>query len=192
MTTTENYDTSDIVVVPDDEEVAKPIASDELDTFDPNNTVVELESGLKVEIQDLKTRQFFKLLRIVTRGTGSFLADLSLNSGDSQDEFVGKLVAMVLFAIPEAEDEAIDFILSMVEPIGLRSGRKLSNEDKAHNQTITNELYAELYNPELGDLVTIIETIVRREAADIQSLGKRLMKMLDLAKKTGQLSTETS
>ena len=39
-----------------------------------------------------------------------------------------------------------------------------------------------LDNPELEDLVDLIEAIVRREAKDIMALGKRLAAMLKLAK----------
>lgn len=164
----------------------------ELDTFDPENTTVTLQEGFTVEIQDLKTRQFFKLLRIITRGTGPLMSEMSLSGTDSTDEFVGKLVAMVLFAIPEAEDETIDFLLSMVEPVGLRKGRRLSDEDKEFNTQLYESLLSVLDNPVLEDLVTLLEVIVKREAADIQSLGKRLQKMFSLAGKTGQLPTARS
>ena len=161
--------------------------SDELDTFAPLSNIVELSDGTKVELQALKTRQFFKLLRIVTHSTSSLLGDFRLTDTESSEEFVGKLMGLILFAIPESEDETVDFLFSMLEPVGMHSGRKLTKEQEAENEALATHLVEVLYNPELEDLVTIIEAIVRREASDIQSLGKRLMGMFQIAAKTGQL-----
>jgi|SRR6187551_1032244 len=148
---------------------------------------VVLSSGTKVVIQPLKARQFFKLLRIVTHGAGGMLLNVKFSGDDTPEEFGAKLFALVGFAIPDAEDEVIDFLLAMVESEGVKAGRNLSKEEKQTNKELTESLFEELYNPELEDVITIIEAIVQREAEDLQALGKRLMSMFDLAKKTGQV-----
>lgn len=151
---------------------------------------VALSSGTEVVIQPLKARQFFKLLRIITHGAGGMLLNVKFSGDDTPEEFGAKLLALVGFAIPDAEEEVIDFLLSMVTPAGEKTGRKLSKEEIAHNKQLAEDLFGELYNPELEDLVTLVEAIVKREAADLQALGKRLMAMFDLAKKTGQVPAE--
>lgn len=148
---------------------------------------VVLESGTELILQPLKARQFFKLLRIVTHGAGGMLLNIKFSADDTPEEFGGKLMALVGFAIPDAEDEVIDFVQAMVKANGYKEGRNLSKAQLAENQRLESELYHELENPELGDLLTILEAIVKRESSDLQALGKRLMQMFDLAKKTGQV-----
>lgn len=164
-------------------------APKDTDVIVPDATVVVLESGNKVEIVPLKTRQFFKLLKIITRGAGDALTSLRLDPDDSDVEFATKLIATFGFAIPEAESEAIDFIQSMCKPIGLieRPAYSLNKQDKERNDTLWVQLVTELDNPELGDTFSIIEAVVTRETPNLKALGKRLGQMFDLAKKTGQV-----
>jgi hypothetical protein len=149
--------------------------------------VVELTTGFKVRVLPLKSRQFFKLLRIITHGAGGLLMNLNFSSEDTEEQFGAKLLALVGYAIPDAEDEVIEFLLSITEADGTKAGRRLSKEEKATNAELHENLLDELDNPELGDLVTLVEAIVTREASDLQALGKRLKQMFDLAKKTGQI-----
>jgi hypothetical protein len=151
---------------------------------------VSLLSGTKVVIQPLKARQFFKLLRIITHGAGGMLLNVKFSGEDTPEEFGAKLLALVGFAIPDAEEEVIEFLLSMTRPAEEKTGRSLNKQDKEFNKELTDNLFEELYNPELEDLVTLVEAIVQRESEDLQALGKRLMAMFDLAKKTGQVPAE--
>jgi hypothetical protein len=156
---------------------------------DEGNKVV-LESGTEVILVPLKSRQFFKMLRIITHGAGGMLLNFKFSANDTPEEFGAKLVALLAFAIPDAEDEVFDFLQSMVEPAALKKGKDLTKSQLAENVRIKNELLDELENPELGDTLTLVEAIVKREAEDLQALGKRLMQMFDLAKKTGQIPAE--
>lgn len=150
----------------------------ELHVLDPTPEPVKLADGTVVEIQDLKTRQFFKLLRIITRGSMPMFADGDFFNVDGDaEEFTRRLLSVLILSIPDAEDEAIDFLRSLVRPAGLIEGRKLNKADAERNAELTARVDLVLDNPELDDLVTIIETVVRREAADIQALGKRLAGM---------------
>lgn len=165
----------------------------ELRALDPVPETVTLGSGTVVHLEPLRSRQFFKFLRIVTHGALPIAGRGGLFEGDpSVEEFVGRLVSLVVLSIPDAEDETIDFIHSMCKPAGLIEGRRLSKQDQERNAALWAALDEELDNPELDDLVSIIEAIVRREAEDIQALGKRLMAMFRLAQKTGQLDSRTS
>ncbi len=164
--------------------------ANELDALDPVPEEIKLSTGTVVAIQPLRARQFFKFLRIVTHGALPLMNDMSLFQMDddmSQQEFTGRLLSVMLLSIPDAEDETVEFIRSMVEPAGLITGRKLNKQDSERNAELTARVDAELDNPELDDLVSIIEAIVKREAADIQALGKRLAGMFKLAQKTGQI-----
>jgi hypothetical protein len=162
----------------------------DVDVILDENQTVTLSTGLEINILPLKARQFFKLLRIVTHGAGGMIFNLNLSSSDTPEEFGAKLLAVIGFAIPDAEDEVIEFILSIVKPAKEKSGRSLSKSELAENKKLDEELRTELFNPELEDLVTIVEAIVQRESEDLQALGKRLMAMFTLAQKTGQVPKE--
>jgi len=167
--------------------------ANEIDVLDPVPTTVTLSTGTVVEIEHLKARQFFKFLRIITRGALPAMQDMSVFKLDGEQdakEFAGRLISLMLLSIPEAEDEAIEFIQSMCKPYGLierRGGSKLNKQDVERNTELWTRVITDLDNPELDDLVTVVEAIVKREAADIQALGKRLSAMFKLAEKTGQI-----
>ncbi len=167
----------------------------ELDALDPVPETVTLSTGAVVVIESLRTRQFFKFLRIITRGALPSLQDLSIFKMDGEEDsraFAGRLISLMLLSVPEAEDEAIEFIQSMCKPYGLieRRGVRLNKQDTERNTELWAKVITDLDNPELDDLITIIEAIVKREAADIQALGKRLRAMFALAEKTGQLKQQ--
>jgi hypothetical protein len=162
---------------------------DEIDVLLPMSTEVKLSSGTVVTIVPLKLREMLRLIRIVTRGGAQMLPNLRF-AGASPMDFAAQLVAIVLFSLPEAEDEAVEFVRAMVRPTDLRSGS--SDADKAYNSQQQDLLAEELSNPELDDVVSIFEVVVSREAADLQSLGKRLRSAFSLAEKVGQVPTGTN
>lgn len=165
--------------------------SADIDVLDPPSRELELESGLKVNLVPLRTRQLFRLFRIITRGgaLGSLLG-LSLNSELPEEEFMPQFLGVILVSIPEAEQETIDFLQSMVEPVGLRR-TSLTKQDKQHNETLWAQVLTELDNPDPLDLVTLIEAMIRVEGKDIQALGKRIKAAWKLAEKTGQLNPDS-
>lgn len=162
----------------------------DVDVIYDEGDLVVLSTGFKVKVLPLKSRQFFKLLRIITHGAGSLLMNINFSGDDTPEQFGAKLLALVGYAVPDAEDEVIEFLISITEAEGTKSGRRLSKEDKKENEELAEKLFDELDNPELTDLLSLIEAIVKRESGDLQALGKRLMAMFDLAKKTGQVPAE--
>ncbi len=167
--------------------------SAELKALDGFPEQIKLVSGNFVEIQDLKARQFFKFLRIVTHGALPLVQDMSLFrlGGDMDaDEFGARLLSIMLLSIPDAENETIEFLESMCKPAGLIEGRNLNKQDTERNNALWDAFARDMANPELDDLISLIEAIVKREAADIQALGKRLQAMFNLAQKTGQIPTQ--
>lgn len=167
-----------------------PVIKTDVEVIADEGDVIVLESGTKLTLVPLKSRQFFKMLRIITHGAGGMLLNFKFSANDSAEEFGAKLVALLAFAIPDAEDEVFDFLLSMVVPVGTVAGRTLSKADRTKNEELAASLFEELYNPELGDTLTLIEAIVTREAADLQALGKRMMMMFELASKQGQIPSQ--
>jgi hypothetical protein len=179
----------------EDEELASAVADEpdnELDRLDPPPDFITLRSGIEVRLLPLRTRQLFKLLRIITHGAGQQLLTSGIDFADEPQVFIQKLLGLVLFSIPDAEQEAVDFLQSMIEPADLvdKPVRDMSKQEREGNIAAWTALNVEMYNPDPDDTISIIEVVVRREAADLQALGKRLRQFLELAAKMGQVKSE--
>lgn len=140
---------------------------------------VELQSGTVVRVNRIRTRETFSLLKILSVGLGPALLDIlgGDDDDDSEEAFTGKMLGAVVAAIPDAEDETMEFILRIVSPIDLIE-KPRTKEQRNVNDTLYVELYEELENPELEDTISILENVIRREAPHFRALGKRLMTLL--------------
>lgn len=162
----------------------------ELDTLDTVPETLTLSTGTVVQFEALKARQFFKLLRIVTHSATGMLGQIDgLFNGSGQDA-AGRFAAMLLMSIPDAIDETVEFLFSMVKPAHLIDRPKLDKVQQQHNQALWDAIVKDLSNPELEDLIDLVEAIFKREADDLAALGKKLQKLLGLAQKTGQLKPQ--
>lgn len=163
----------------------------ETDRLDPVSDIISLQSGQKVRILPLKMRQLFRLLRIITRGGASYLPMLRdallMNTADEQaaEIFGTQLLAIAMISLPEAEDEAVEFLMSVVEPDGLPVGSDKRARERADE--MRSKLAVEMENPDPEDVVTIVEAVILREKDDLVALGKRLQATFKVAMKTGQI-----
>lgn len=153
-------------------------SNNDVDALTPKSDLVTLESGFVVRVERLKTRGMFKLLKVVTRGGGPILMQMPLDFEDTEN-FMKQFLAVIMMAVPEAEDEAIEFIQSMVVPADYDPKAK-SKEAQKKNEEALQRLYDEFVDPEIGDTLDIITNIVQNEAADIAALGKRLAATLKI------------
>lgn len=166
---------------------------DELDALSPPPEELTLSTGTQVVFENLKARQFFKLLRIITHGAAPMMGNPGLfNLDGDAAQLAARLTALVAMAVPDAEDETIDFVLAMVKPKGLIEGRSLNKADKERNEELWDQVHKDMENPELDDLFSVIEGVVKRESEDLAALGKRLSSLFKAAKKTGQLPSTTT
>jgi hypothetical protein len=133
---------------------------------------LELASGFPIKVERLKTRATLALLRIMLRGAGDVLFSGQLDPND--EGFQQQLVFAVLFSIPEAPDETLDFLRVMVKPGQLREAGRITKGDEAWNEEQWDLLRKELEDPELEDLIDIVVQIVKNEGPHIQALGKKL------------------
>jgi hypothetical protein len=100
----------------------------DIDTLASEPVPITLESGTEILIERLKTRQLMRLLKIVTTGAGDVLTELKFSADMDTAEFTGQLLGAVILSIPEAEDETIDFLKTMVLPKGLIADPKSKPE----------------------------------------------------------------
>jgi hypothetical protein len=149
----------------------------DIEALEAVSTEATLSDGTVVEIERLKTRQLFRLLKVLTVGAADVLPSLNFSADMDPTEFGTTLIAALVFALPNAENEAIDFIQSMVLPKGLifpGRGEKLSGPELEINEDLVQHLREVLANPEIEDTVAIFERVITIEAPHIQSLVKQL------------------
>jgi hypothetical protein len=139
-------------------------------------------ADLDVDVERLRTRQLFKFLRILTVGAGPALAELEISSDTDQAELTQQLMAILLISIPEAEDEVIDFLRSMVKPINLVEPER-SKADREANVEKYTTLYTQLNNPAPEDTLELLIRIVKNEAPNMIALGKQIAALLPSAAK---------
>lgn len=150
----------------------------EIDAIDPVSDVYVMDDGFEIRVLPLRTRQLLKLLRILTRGAAPLFEDFSgaLLEGDP-DEISGRLIGLMVFAIPEAEDETMEFLRSMVEPVSLASG--LSKQSREKNNAAQAEVDERMDNPGLTDVFGLVRMIISRESGELAALGKQIAAMLE-------------
>jgi hypothetical protein len=160
----------------------------ELDRLDPQPVLCKMSTGFQLEIVRMRTRQFFRLLRVLTHGAGPAMMQAGLDFKDSGSEFASKLLVLVVMSIPDAESEAVAFLQSMCRPAGVvdKTAAQLTKQETEANKVLWEQFSEEMHNPELTDTIDLIEIIVNQEAPELQALGKKLQTVLALFRKTGQ------
>jgi hypothetical protein len=140
----------------------------------PVPEVFTLTSGTVVRLKPLRTLELFKLLKILTRGIGPNLDLVNFSDTDSP-EFAQQLIAVIGMAIPEAPEEAFDFLRAMVRPETGWIERPSTREQRESNGQLEADLAYELENPEIEDTLELISKIIECEAEDLQGLGKKVV-----------------
>jgi hypothetical protein len=174
-------------------------APGEIDRIDPDpGAPFDISNGHKYRLQRLKTRQFMRLLRVLTVGAGPMLVQEAFTfatSAQGKDEaareaeareFAQRFLTLVMLSIPDAEQQTLDFIQSMVLPADFVDEVEVSNAQAEKNTGLLRQQNADFRNPEIEDTIAVCERIVRQEAKDLYELGNRLARMWQFARKTGQ------
>ena len=159
----------------------------EASIIDGAPATIPLSTGLEVEIQRLKMRQLMRAARIITHGAGDAITALNL---DSVDDFAESILPVILLAIPDAEQEAIDFIISMVQPVGFQQNPR-TDADRKRNAALYSPMIDVLANPEIDDVFTIFEKVFEQERPYLESLGKRLSALVSMETKVAERKSTT-
>lgn len=157
--------------------------NEDIDAIAAEPKELTLESGFPIKVLRIRTRATMSLLKILTRGAGEAIATIRFGQDVTQEEFTGQLLGAVILSIPEAEDETIEFLNRVVEPAKLIDTPRLTPGDIEWNADQEELLRAELRDPSLDDLITIVGEIVKVEGPHILALGKRLAALLPTALK---------
>lgn len=160
----------------------------ETDILLSEDGTITLASGVEVKVERLKTRGTLALLRILTKGAEDiFRSGLNVNDADFQQQ----LVLHILFAIPAAPEETINFLRVMVYPSQLRTDIR-SKGDQKWNEEQWEKLDRELVDPELDDLIDIVAQIISNEAPHLEALGKKIAGLVPTITRSLQKSNSDS
>lgn len=145
---------------------------------------VTLSNGHQLELKQLKARQLFSLMRIITRGAFELMPSLMSNMGQqTADEFANSLIAVAVWAVPEAPEATLDFLRSMLV-FDMGPDNKVSERGMEDIEL--------LMDPEMEDILEIVSAIIVNNSDDLVSLGKKMRGALEVMKKTGQLKDQGS
>jgi len=167
-----NADNPAPVEEPLDEKVGADVAS-----LAPEAGRYKLTNGTVVLINPLKTRELFKFLKILTRGAGPLLLNFNLAS-DNAGEFAQRLTVLAVMSIPEAEDEAMEFLQFICKPEGLIERSQLTKDDQNRNNELWQNMFVALGNPEIEDTIGIVTSMILAEKDNIFALVKKIQAML--------------
>lgn len=148
---------------------------------DDARTVITLTNGTRVAVKPLKTREVLKLAKIVTNGGSGFLPQAIQMAQNIEDKetFIGILTGLVITTIPEAEDEVVDFIRTVVERVDEGPADE-TKEGRTKRAGLDLELSIHLQNPPIDDSLDIILEVLKAEKDTLQSLGKRIMQIVQV------------
>lgn len=153
------------------------IIEDEIERFIPEpGQPIRLEDGTYVSIKPLKLKELFAAFKIITRGSAGAMASLNFGSLDSED-FGNTLVALLLYALPEAPEEFSEFIRIVCDPVA-PNGKWKNNEELIAAENHLDEIL--LMSLEIGDAIDIITAVIAIESKDIQKLGKKLSNAIQI------------
>lgn len=149
-------------ILPEPEAPAAPPAEEKPEHLPDLDVIVpDLENlviaGIPVTINRLKSREFFKLIRVFTNGLGSSFDMFNIDTSDRK-ELVATISAMAVFAIPNALEEFIDFAAEICKP---------------QTPSDAGALALVMHNPDPDDLLWVIAAMARQEADDFVSLVKK-------------------
>jgi hypothetical protein len=147
----------------------------EVNALEPTSAFIALSSGVEAEVLPMNTIQLIRLMKVFTNGVPpEQLAGLMFGFDPEDDDFGARLVINLILAIPNAEDEVLGFIKSMLKPAGLIKGRRLTTDERERNTQLLLKFDEATENPSGEDLIDIIEKIIVNSEDDLRSLGKKI------------------
>lgn len=144
-----------------------PKQPDDLDLILPEGGIVEID-GIKARVKRLKTYEFLGLMRVITNGLGPSLGQHEWDTSD-EEQLKADLVAMVITAMPNAAEEFIVFLRSVLEPV---------DPDQAAALALA------MRNPDPIDSIDVIGVLVDQEAPDLSVLAGKARAWISKIQKT--------
>ena len=141
-------------------------ATPDADLIVPATAAMHVD-GIPVRVVRLRTRQWFALARVIGTGLGSGILDLEVDWQDP--DLKEQLVAILVLALPGAEDETIAFLRTLVVPV---------------NDADSDRLVEAMRNPSVSDVLDLVGVILDQEGDDLRGI---VGKAAELAPKVSQI-----
>jgi len=136
-----------------------PVEKD-LETIFPEATTLTV-GGFPARVRRFKTREVLLLVRIVTVGFGEGITSLDFSTDDA-DQLKADILAVITLALPNAIDETIALLTTIVEP-----------EVEANEGAVR----AAMVNPELDVMVDVVDIVMDQEMEDWLGLVGKVRRM---------------
>ena len=194
------HDTRSPQDAPPEAELPEPLS--EIERIFSPGVVIKLESernkDVRLVLQKMDTRQFLRMLAILTSSVGPALVRELMGAQNKTEQetrdWSVRLLTLLIMAFPESEQKTFEFLGSMFLPDGYKDVpfSQLTEEELTRNKKLMDAFNAILWNPPLEDTLVMVEAIVRSEARDIVGLGNRIARMFRFAVASGQLAGNAS
>lgn len=124
-------------------------------------------SGLDVLVDELKLVHLFDLLELLEK------TSMSVNLSPDQDVevFSNSLVAAIAFSAADNQADLSALLRAVLRPASLVKNPKTSDA-KQINEALWTQLYDELEDPDIEDLIDVVKAIVHKSADTIIALGR--------------------
>jgi hypothetical protein len=183
MTTNEPDTGTDTTDVVEDQAAVEEETNSDIDALLADPSVITLSDGQRYRVERLKTRGMLRLLKVLTGGAQDVLMQTKFSADMDPQEFAGIFIGSLLFSLPEQENETVDFIKGMVLPYHFID-RPVTVAEKESNRDAILALEDLLDDPEPEDTIAILTAVFTIEAPNILSLGKRVMALLEVQRKS--------
>ena len=159
------------------------VASEALDAVRPDpSEPFELVSGRLVKVERVRLRQLIKFVKILSAGTATALQNLQIDPDENPDAFLGSLLMALVVSVPEGEGEIVEFIQSLVIPADLTEGRNLPKSVRDENDEKVEDLFFDLYNPDLDDVYEILSRVFEIEGPHLLDLANKVTHLIQTMK----------
>lgn len=119
--------------------------------------------GVQVRVKRLKFREILSLARIVSNGAGAGMSQFSIDTSSPEAMQTG-ILGILTFALPNAADETFEFLQQVVEPVNTGNQAK-------------KQLQQAMDNPELDEVLDVINLLVGQEMDDIFELVGKVKRL---------------
>jgi hypothetical protein len=141
-------------------------AVEDLDPIVPDEKIRTV-AGIPVRVKRVRAREVFALSRIVGAGLGSSAAKIDLDVEDKK-QMTAEIIGVLLFAIPEAVEETLDFFRKIVEPV---KGDKVTER----------KLAGSFDNPDFGELIDVLHVVLEQEVDTFWDIVGKVRSMAAVA-----------
>ena len=144
-------------------------AENDLEVILPTVETLEVD-GIPVRVERLKFRELTLILRILTRGVKNSDMFRSIDMSGGANGAWPQILAMLVFAIPEAPDEFVTFLKAVTKA---KDGRQAKNLDAA------------LDNPDLDTMTDVLAIVWEQEQDEFGAIVGKLVALFNGQMKQG-------